>query len=106
MSIKNETVKAITFRVGGDLLSGSGWGGVAEGDSLILYAQTLRDRIKAVYPSAAVQWAVDPRLGITVKFDRVEVDDDDIWAEDRAREACKRAADRLYEQNHLWVVEL
>jgi hypothetical protein len=109
MSIKIESVKFISFRVGADLLSGSGWGGVAEGDSLILYAQILCDRIQAVYPHASVEWAVEPRLGITVEIDRVEVGedaDDDIWAEDRVREACKRTADRLYEQNHLWVVEL
>jgi hypothetical protein len=110
MSIKSEIkVKSISFRVGTDILNGGpGWQNVDEYQSMLLYAQALQDGLKAVYTHASIEWKIEPRLGISTVFDRVEVepesDDDEGLTEYSVGGRCQRIANEVW-QHYMWIVE-
>jgi hypothetical protein len=99
-------LKVLHFTVGIDLLNAPGYHGVEDYDSLLEYARRLENDVEQWFPSADIEWSVDIRLGVTVRWDRVEVEageDDLTTVEEKVRGDLKDLADNLFESDR-WVV--
>jgi len=97
-------VSVIRYTVGVDLLAGAGFGKANVYQSLLNYATRLQDDLRVHFPEARIEWVVDPRLGVTVKWTQVEVEGDELSESVSTVEYCRSISDQLWEMDERWFV--